>query len=284
VNHPNPGATDHRFGGPDSGRDVSRYVRVELHEIDPAGDGAPRVEGHAPASPHLRRPGGGVRAGALLTMLDNVGGLCGGLAALPDGWVVSTNLSARLVRFEHTGPFRIDARVLRRGRASTVTGVEIHDEGARDTLVVDGVLTSAVLVPENGPPRWTRPLVLGPGEPLREPVPNVAEWLDTAVIDDHTIEMQLRERLRNPWGILHGGAVASLIDLSAEHATGDVTADVVLHFLAPNRVGPVRATAHPLGSRADGTVVRIEVRDEGAGRVTGLAVVTTSPANGARVR
>ena len=39
-----------------------------------------------------------MRGGALLTMLDNVGGLCGGLAALPDGWVVSTNLSARTLR------------------------------------------------------------------------------------------------------------------------------------------------------------------------------------------
>lgn len=277
-------ATDHRFGGPDVGRDVSRYVRVELHEIEPSDSGAPRVEGHAPASAHLRRPGGGVRAGALLILVDNVGGLCGGLAALPDGWVVSTNLSARLVRFDHVGPFRIDASVLRRGRASTVTAVEIRDEGAGDALVVDGVLTSAVLVPENGPPRWTRPLVLGPGEPLREPVPTVAEWLDARTIDDTTVEMQLSETLRNPWGILHGGAVASLIDLAAEHLTGDVTADVVLHFLAPNRVGPVRATATALGSRADGTVVRIEVRDEGAGRVTALAIVTATPANGARVR
>jgi len=217
-------------------------------------------------------------------MLDNVGGLCGGLAALPDGWVVSTNLSARLVRFDHTGPFRIDAHVLRRGRASTVTGVEIHDEGARDALIVDGVLTSAVLVPEHGPPRWTRPLVLGPGEPPPAPVPTVAEWLDARTIDGHTIEMQLSEALRNPWGILHGGAVASLIDVTAEHVTGDVTADVVLHFLAPNRVGPVRATGNTVGSRADGTVVRIEVRDEGAGRVTALAVVTTSAVNGVRVR
>jgi len=283
VKPANPGPADHHFGGPDSGRDVSRYVRVELHEIEPAGNGFPRVEGHAPASPHLRRPGGGVRTGALLTMLDNVGGLCGGLAALPDGWVVSTNLSARLVRFEHTGPFRIDACVLRKGRASTVTGVEIHDEGDDDALVVDGVLTSAVLVPENGPPRWARPLVLGPGQPLPEPVPTVAAWLGAAIVDDHTIEMQLCETLRNPWGILHGGAVASLIDLTAEHATGDITADVVLHFLAPNRVGPVRATANPVGSRADGTIVRIEVRDEGVGRVTALAVVTTAPVNGVRV-
>ena len=88
-------------------------------------------------------------------MLDNVGGLCGGLAALPEGWVVSTNLSARTIALEQVGPLRIDARVLRQGRSSVLTGVQIHDEGARDALVVDGVLTSAILVPANGPPQWT---------------------------------------------------------------------------------------------------------------------------------
>jgi uncharacterized protein (TIGR00369 family) len=264
------------YSGPQTGRDVSRYVRVRLNELEPSSNGAPRVEGHAPAAEHLRGPRGGVRSGALLTMLDNVGGLCGGLAALPDGWVVSTNLSARMVAREHTGPFRIDASVLRQGRTSVVTAVEVRDEGSADSLVVDGVLTSAILVPQNGPPEWTRPLVLDPGPPPPETLPPIPEWLGAVPIDDLSVEMPLRETLRNPWGILHGGVVASLIDLTAEHATGGITTDVVLHFLAPNRVGPVRATARRIGSRADSTVLRIEVRDEGADRVTALAVVTSA--------
>lgn len=268
-------ANDTGFGGP-AGRDVSRYVRVEMREVDGTAGGSPVLVGHAPASTHLRGPGGGVRGGALLTMLDNVGGLCGGLAALPDGWVVSTNLSARTVLLEHVGPFRIDARVLRQGRASVVTAVEIRDEGAHDALVVDGVLTSAILVPENGPPNWDRPLVLDPGEPPAEPPPRIPEWLGAHTVDDTTIEMSLAESLRNPWGILHGGALASLIDLAAEHVTGGTTTDVVLHFLAPNRIGPVRASARTIGSRADGTVLRVEVRDEGADRVTALAIVTAA--------
>src|SRR4029079_1135183 len=126
--------------GDGQGREVSRYIRVDLHEI--VGGDAIRVQGHEPAAPHLRGPHGGVRAGALLTMFDNVGGLCGGLAALPDGWVVSTNLAARRFRTAHTGPLRIDAEVLRRGRNNVVTGVQIRDEGAGDALVTDGVLTS----------------------------------------------------------------------------------------------------------------------------------------------
>ena len=265
---------DRGYAGPRTGREVSRYVRVELREVTNGSDEL-RVEGRAPASAHLRGPHGGMRAGALLTMLDNVGGLCGGLAALPEGWVVSTNLSARTVALEQTGPLRIDSRVLRQGRTSVLTAVEIYDEGARDALVVTGVLTSAILVPENGPPAWSRPLVLDAGEPPLEPVPSIPEWLGANAVDRNSVEMPLAESLRNPWGILHGGAVASLIDLAAEHVTGGTTTDVVLHFLAPNRVGPVRATARAIGSRADGTVLRVEVRDEGADRVTALAVVTS---------
>jgi uncharacterized protein (TIGR00369 family) len=165
--------------------------------------------------------------------------------------------------------------VLRQGRSSVLTAVQIRDEGARDALVVDGVLTSAILVPENGPTQWSRPLVLEAGDPPTEPVPGIPAWLGAHPIDGSTIEMTLADSLRNPWGILHGGALASFVDLAAEHATSGITTDVVLHFLAPNRVGPVRATTHPIGSRADGTVVRVEVRDHGADRVTALAVVTT---------
>ena len=110
---------------------------------------------------------------------------------------------------------------------------------------------------------------------LDEPKPPVAEWLGARAVDGATIEIELADDLRNPWGILHGGVVASLVDLTAEHATrGGRTTDVVLHYLAPNRVGPVRATARRLGRRADGDVVRIAVRDEGAQRTTAVAIAT----------
>jgi uncharacterized protein (TIGR00369 family) len=256
------------------GREVSNYVGVTLREVDDL-----VIAGHAPIAPHLCGPGGAVRSGVLLTMLDNVGGLNGGLAALPDGWVVSTNLAARVVARARRGPLRLDSRVLRRGRNSVVTEVGIRDEGAQDTLVASGVLTSAILVPENGPPQWERPVELGTLDGGTSPKPTVGEWLGARTIDDDTLEIDLADELRNPWGILHGGVVASLVDLTAEHATrGGWTTDVVLHYLAPNRVGPVRARARVLGRRSDGDVVRVEVRDEGAARTTAIAIATCATA------
>ena len=87
--------------------------------------------------------------------------------------------------------------------------------------------------------------------------------------------MDLADELRNPWGILHGGVVATLVDLATDHATnGGGVADVALHYLAPNRIGPVRATAAVFGARSDGTVCRVEISDSAVPRVTALAVVT----------
>jgi uncharacterized protein (TIGR00369 family) len=263
------------FGEPETGRDVGRYMGVTMQEV---GEG--HLVGHADVVPHLRGPAGGVRTGALLTMLDNVGGLGGGLAALPDGWVVSTNLAARVVGLVHVGPLRLDARLVRRGRNNVVTRVQIFDEGAHEVLVASGILTSSILVPENGPPKWARPLVLDTTLGRATDLPPITEWLGVRSVGDHAVEIDLADELRNPWGILHGGVVATLVDLAAEHATaGGYTTDVVLHFLAPNRVGPVSATAHVLGRRSDGSVARVEVTDEGADRTTALAIVTSAPPN-----
>jgi uncharacterized protein (TIGR00369 family) len=259
--------------GAPSGREVANYTGITMREVDDL-----RLVGHAPLAPHLTGPGGGIRTGALLTMIDNLGGLNGGLAALPDGWVVSTNLAARVVLLAHAGPLRIDSRILRRGRNSVVAEVQIRDDGAGDALVAAGVLTSAILVPENGPPVWNRPVVIGGDTGTAAPRPPIVEWIGARSVDAATIEMDLADELRNPWGILHGGVVATLVDLAAEHATGGGwTTDVVLHYLAPNRTGPVRAIARVLGRRADGDVVRIEIRDEGAARITAVAIATCTP-------
>jgi uncharacterized protein (TIGR00369 family) len=252
------------------GRDVGRYVRSDLWEAE---DALGHILGRATQLDHLRGPNGQVRTGALLTMLDFVGGTCAGLAALPDGWVVSTNLAARVLPGPHRGPLRIESDVLRRGRNNVVTAARVVDEGADDALVADAVLTSAILVPEAGPPVWERPMRITVGE-SRADFPPMHEWLATRTPDAQTVELDLSDDLRNPWGILHGGVVATMVDLATEHATGATASDVVLHFLAPNRVGPVRARVIPLGARGDGQVCRVEIRDEGADRLTALAIST----------
>jgi len=269
-------------GGPDAGREVSRVFGAAIREVGPLGEGPVEMESHATVYPHLRGPGDRVRTGALLGLIDNVGGLCGGLGALPDGWVVSTNVMVR--RVDGASPpadrLTLRSRVLRRGRSAVVTAIDVEDARTH-TRVADAVLTSSILVPEHGVPDWVRPVVLEPG-PLPPGLPSLSEWAGIEPDGADAVALAVRDELRNPWGILHGGMVALLVDGAAEHearVTGidePLVTDVTLHFLAPARVGPVRARAHAFGTRPDGRTARVEVRDSGADdRVVAVAVTST---------
>jgi uncharacterized protein (TIGR00369 family) len=267
-----------RFADPDAGRSVARYLGLTLEEVGEPREGAATVVGHAPAPGYLRAPDGRIATGALLGLADSVAGLCGGLAALP-GWVVSTNLMLRAVALDVVGPLALRADVLRAGRNAVVTGVSVRDAGAGDRLVADGALTSAILVPDGGPPVYERPLVLTAPPVDAATTPALPDYLGIEAVDDATLAIEVTDELRNPWGILHGGVTAALVDLAGRHATGGAaTTDTVLHFLAPGRVGPVTARVGTVGTRADGALVRVEVHDRGADdRLMAVAVATVAP-------
>jgi acyl-coenzyme A thioesterase PaaI-like protein len=266
------------FHAPDAGRTISQYLGLTLREVPSVGptEEPSVIVGTVDVADHLRTSRGNVAPGALLALVDSAGGLCAGLAALP-GWVVSTNLMMSTARFDHAGPITLTARVLRAGRAAVITGIQVTDDGNGDALIADGVLTSAVLEPADGPPVWPRPLLLAapPVDPAG--VPPLAEFLGTEATSDHSMALTLGDHLRNPWGILHGGATAALVDAVAEHTAGPGyrSADIVLHFLAPGRLGPVDAEATVVGDRPDGRLLEVTVSDGGAAaRVMALAVVT----------
>ena len=208
-----------------------------MEEVGEVREGAATVVGRASAPSYLRAPDGTIAMGALLGLADSVAGLCGGLAALP-GWVVSTNLMLRAVDLAVVGPLAFRADVLRAGRNAVVTEVQVRDAGADDRLVADGVLTSAVLVPDGGPPVYERPLVLTapPLDPATTPA--LADYLGTRAPDADTLAIELTEQLRNPWGILHGGVTAALVDLAGRHATGGSASH--RHRAALRRAGPGR--------------------------------------------
>jgi 1,4-dihydroxy-2-naphthoyl-CoA hydrolase len=269
----------------DDGRSVARFVGVDLREVGDWAAGEVIGEATSPLHEHLRAPGGGIRTGALLTLCDNVGGFCAGLAALPEGWVVSTNLTLTVAPVRARGPLRLRSTVLRAGRAAIVTDVRVTDSGAGEAIVADAVLTSAVLIPEGGPPQWPRPAHMQAPPPAGA-LPPLVEWLgirDVTGAPAGVVELDVTDAVRNPWGIVHGGVTASLVDVAAERAAATSyprpveTAEVSLHFLAPSRVGPIRAAATVMGERADGVVVLVEVRDTGRDRVVARAVATVRP-------
>jgi uncharacterized protein (TIGR00369 family) len=244
--------------GPEAGpfdprRYIGDYFRIERWEIPPPpGEERPSdIGGRMPVDAHQRGAGGGLVTGGLLTGIDTLGGLLSGLSVLPK-WIVTTNMMVTVVHLDHRGPLRLHGRVLRRGRNAVVTALDIVDEGDSDREVAAATMTSAVLEPKE------MEISFDPGT---GPV----------------TRLDLVERLRNPWGILHGGALAMLADVATCRAvealpgnagggTGAVAAgDTVLHYLSPARVGPIEARCQVLGGRSGRTLVRVAMHDLGAG-------------------
>lgn len=262
-----------RFVDPDGGGSVRRYLGLDRSEV-PDGDDGWMLVGRAPAADHLCGPDGGLRTGALLAMIDSVGGFAAGLAALPD-WIVTTSVLLRVGRAPTTGPIRLEARVLRRGKNAVVTEVSVFDEGGvASGAIASAVITCAVLTPTSGPPQLTRPVRIRAQAPFDSPEP-YETFFRLAGTPAQT-RLELDPHLRNRWGILHGGVVAALVDVAAVRAAnGGASSDVVLHYLSPARVGPVDAVAQVIGTRTDGTLVQVSVSDAGAqGRRVATASVT----------
>ena len=253
------------------GRSFGRYIGMALEEVDD-GSGSPGIEGFAPVRDGVRTPAGGMSMGALLTLSDGLGGLCGGLAVLPR-WVVSTNLMFRMARPDHVGPIRGRASVVRRGRNGVVTHVELRDDGNAGALVGEAVLTSAALEPPEDMFTPPRPVSIDPG-PLPEIEGTLRAALGIREVDppdgyDAAVRMEVTDEVRNPWGIVHGGATAMLL----ESTNGAPDTDAVLHFLRPGRVGPLEARARHIGD----SLRRIDVFDVGSDdRRTATATVRSA--------
>src|SRR5204863_3093768 len=77
--------------GNEDGRGVGRYLDMQIREVT-TGEGPVRLVGSARPSAAVLDGRGRMHMGVLGTMCDAIGGFCGGLGALPDGWVVTTNL------------------------------------------------------------------------------------------------------------------------------------------------------------------------------------------------
>jgi acyl-coenzyme A thioesterase PaaI-like protein len=126
-------------------------------------------------------------------------------------------------------------------------------------------MTSAVLDPGGMSLEFVRPV----RSPMPPPTPDPQtpeEFFDIEPGEGPMTRLHLADRLRNPWGILHGVAVATLVDVAAcravageradgaegdprggEGAVGLAAGDTVIHYLRPARVGPVEPGARSSG-------------------------------------
>jgi len=236
--------------------------------------------------PPLCVAGGGVRAGALATLVDIVAGETAARASSPD-WIATSDLVLNLVRPLARGRVIATPRLLRSGRQTVVIEVELAPGSGGGGAVGRAVLGFAVLPsrggvqrldPSSAVPRTDFAL---PGSGLRAPL---ADQLQAHVLDASAgvVEMPVTPYVANSLGSVQGGAVATLVELAAETAGAAAggsdwhTTDLAIHFLALSRNGPLRSTSRVLRLEPTAALLRVELRDTGADdRLVCVATATT---------
>lgn len=91
----------------------------------------------------------------------------------------------------------------------------------------------------------------------------------TDLPDGVAVELDLIDSLRGPGGALHGGAIATLIDVAGASAVAQASGRLVatsassVSYLAAGRVGPIRAEASVLRLATNHGVADVRVYDTG---------------------
>jgi len=239
-----------------------------------------------PVVPELCSDDGAVRAGALATLVDVIGGGLAATAAHP-GWIATADLTLHLVGAATSGTVEARARVAHAGRTTVVIEVDLYDDAGSDLGLA--TMSFAVLPRRDENPDITTTASSGPStmalstSGLRE---SLLHELGVEVIDaaTGTLEAPVGEWSLNSLGAMQGGAVATLVDAAAEAAARAastdplVVSDIQLTYLALARVGPIRTRVEVLGTTPGAVTMRVEMVDAGFdARVTSIArVVATS--------
>jgi uncharacterized protein (TIGR00369 family) len=96
-----------------------------------------------------------------------------------------------------------------------------------------------------------------------------------------TIHLNVRDELKQNHGVLHGGAIASLIDTASAFAVltrlavgeGVTTTDLTIHYLRPATAGRLTATARIVRGGRRLFVLSVDVADDRS-RLMATAVTT----------
>lgn len=250
-------------------------------------EGNGQISAWIPVRPDLA-PGGRMPLGTIGFVCDVVGGHVAGLAVVPK-WVVTTDLDVRRVGGAHvTGPLWISGSVVRAGRTSVVAAMEVRDVGAGGRLVAVASVASTPLDANFEPfaAQQADGVAFGNGLEPDSPPP-FQEFLGLVAHGDSLV-FDMPPLARNPWGVMHGGAVVEAIAAvgasAARRGLGDEAVLTALHtrFVNGARVGPFEVNAHAAGPVVASTSgpVRVEVTDRGADRTVATGVVEARAAVG----
>ncbi|MCP5044866.1 MAG: hypothetical protein GY944_27885 [bacterium] len=242
--------------------------------------------------PEMACEGSGVRAGVIAVLVDIAAGTYATRAVAP-GWTATCDMVLHTLRRVDSGTLIAVPRPLRRGKSTVVVEVEVREESSPDELVALATVTFSILESRSAvqradvSPDPVRSEFGQPDSGLSRPV---LDALGVEVVDAAAgeVELAMSPYVGNTLSALQGGALAILVDAAAEaagcHAAAAnwITKDLVIHYLALGKVGPIRTRARVLENSPHGTRLRIEVNDCGSDqRLLSVATVEVGPPHGA---
>ena len=188
-------------------------------------------------------------------------------------WTFTSQMSVRLIHAPAPTYLEGRATVLRQGARSATCEVILVDEHGRRHGY--GVLSFVRVARREGDPvkhvfsstAEAQRRFMGPV--IENPLPDEME-IDIIDGSAGTVEVVVRDKLRNPSGAMQGAMVACVAEVAAEEMISArcgrpaFVSDLDVRYLSQVRVGPVRTTSTWLGDEP-GSWVRVELHDVTSG-------------------
>ena len=246
----------------------------------------------APVVPNVCSDSGSIHVGVLATMIDVLGGFLAMEIFLPD-WMATANLSIHTAGCVSSGVVSATGRIIRSGRSTATVSAEVFSSRAKAARPTDLAGSAMITYSRLEGVRAGSGLGFDKGRHVDFQLPDGNARLERHVIDktglqfteekSGTTVLDMTEYVRNSFGSLQGGMIAMMADVAgqsaARAATGIrlTTADLVLHYLSPGRIGPFTADAQVLRSNNVSALSRVEVKDAGDDqRVIAVAMNTAT--------
>jgi uncharacterized protein (TIGR00369 family) len=269
--------------------DLSQYpppqhmLRDLALEFEHGDDGASRA--WLPIDERVCTPQGHLRTGMLATAVDAIGGGMAAMAAAPEGWIATADLTLHVVAPIDGSRLEIRGQVARAGRTTIVLSADVVDATASASgapPLALATMTFSVLERRDSNPVVTR---RADGEPaVRQMMEGDGRGFAIDAYDalgfvtraPGVVELELVPYVGNSLGALNGGVLGALADAAAASAMGDgfETVDLQMYYLALAKQGPVRARAEVVARGDAWGTAAVEIVDVGAERRTTVVTAT----------
>jgi acyl-coenzyme A thioesterase PaaI-like protein len=240
-----------------------------------------RAISRIPVTPYTCNEAGGVRLGVVAVVVDVAAAMITLADLFPDR-AATVTLSLQSTAMVRKGPLIASAKVVRKGSRQVLVDVEIVD-GQGSENPEDGAPCARGLVGFRRlslrsdhaelPPMPERPSVSTLALPSAALAAPFVERAGIRVIDADLgiLELSNHAWVRNSFGTLNGGMVATMLEMAGEQAARSVlgpdlvASDLEIHYVGQSGDGPMRTRAVRTRVGAEHCVTRVELRDGSRG-------------------